>query len=206
MHRAGGVVGDAEHAARRGSGSSSPPAPRSPGSAGSASGRRRRSPPGRSRRSSTVGRDQGHRAERGGLAEAGADLAVGAALEQRPVHVAGAAAHRGAGEDVLADRVVEEAGRGEDRDPARLDLLGGDDALGAAEVVDVAVGVDQPGDRALAAVLAVEGERRGRGLGRDQRVDDDDALARPRPRACSRGRSRAAGRSRARARRGRRCG
>jgi len=37
--------------------------------------------------------------------------------------------------------VVEEAGRSEDRDPSRLDLLLGDDALGAAEVVDVAVGV-----------------------------------------------------------------
>ena len=56
----------------------------------------------------------------------------------------------------------------------RLDLLGRDDAPGAAEVVDVAVGVDQAGDRALAAVLAVEGQRRGGGLGGDQRVDHDD--------------------------------
>ena len=58
------------------------------------------------------------------------------------------------------------------------DLLGGDDPRGAAEVVDVAVGVDEAGDRAIAAVLAVERQGGGRGLGRDQRVDDDDpALA-----------------------------
>jgi hypothetical protein len=73
--------------------------------------------------------------------------------------------------------VVEEAGRGEDRDPAGLDLRFGDDALGAAEVVDVAVGVDQAGDGAIAALLAVEGQRRCRGLGGDERVDHDDALA-----------------------------
>ncbi len=72
--------------------------------------------------------------------------------------------------------MVEEAGWSEDRDPPRLDLLLGDDALGAAEVVDVAVGVDQAGDRAIAAVLAVEGEGRGGGLGGDQRVDHDDPL------------------------------
>jgi hypothetical protein len=73
--------------------------------------------------------------------------------------------------------VVEEAGRGEDRHAPGLDLLRGEDALGAAEVVDVAVGVDQAGDRPLAAVLAVERQRGRRGLGRDQRVDDDDPLA-----------------------------
>jgi hypothetical protein len=70
--------------------------------------------------------------------------------------------------------VVEEALRGEHRDLALGDLLGGDDPGAAAEVVDVAVGVDEAGDRALAAVLAIEREGGGRGLGRDQRVDDDD--------------------------------
>ncbi len=123
-----------------------------------------------------VGRDQGDRAQRGRLAEAGADLAVWSAAQLRPVHVGGAPPHRGAGEDVLGDRVVGEAGRRQHRDPALGHLLGGDDALGAAEVVDVAVAVDEPGDRALAPVLAVEGQRRRRGLGRDQRVDDDDPL------------------------------
>ena len=70
--------------------------------------------------------------------------------------------------------MVEEAGGREHRHLARLDLLGRDDAAGAAEVVDVAVGVDQAGDGTVATLLAVEGERRGGGLGRDQRVDHDD--------------------------------
>jgi hypothetical protein len=43
-------------------------------------------------------------------------------------------------------------------------------------VVDVAVRVEEAGDGTVAAVLAVEGERRRRGLGGDQRVDDDDPL------------------------------
>ena len=74
--------------------------------------------------------------------------------------------------------MVEEPFRRQHRDLALGDLLGADDPGGAAEVVDVTMGVDEAGDRALAAVLAVEGERRSGGLGRDQRVDDDDpALA-----------------------------
>jgi len=44
-------------------------------------------------------------------------------------------------------------------------------------VVDVAVGVDQRRDGAIAAVLAVERQSRRRGLGGDQRIDHDDALA-----------------------------
>ncbi len=71
---------------------------------------------------------------------------------------------------------MEEAGRGQHGNPAGLDVRGRDDAPGAAEVVDVAVGVDQPGDGTIAAMLAVEGERRRRGLGRDQGVDHDDSL------------------------------
>jgi hypothetical protein len=103
-------------------------------------------------------------------------LPAGPALEQRPVHVAGAAPHRGTGEDVLADCMVEEAGRGEDRDATRFDLLRRGDALGTTEVVDVAVGVDQAGDGTLTAMLAVEAQCRGGSLGRDQRVDHDDSL------------------------------
>ena len=45
----------------------------------------------------------------------------------------------------------------------------------AAEVVDVAVRVDHRDDRPVTAVLAVQRQRRRRGLGRDQRVDDDHA-------------------------------
>lgn len=44
----------------------------------------------------------------------------------------------------------------------------------AAEVVAVRVRVDQPGHRAVTAVFAVQRERRRRGLGGDQGVDDDD--------------------------------
>src|SRR5260370_1296006 len=44
-----------------------------------------------------------------------------------------------------------------------------------AVVVGVAVGVDDRGHRAVAAVLAVEGEGGARHLARDQRIDDDEA-------------------------------
>jgi hypothetical protein len=50
------------------------------------------------RRDLAVRRQQRDRAERDRLPEPGAELAVGGPLEQRPVHVAGAAGHRGAGE------------------------------------------------------------------------------------------------------------
>jgi len=43
-------------------------------------------------------------------------------------------------------------------------------------VVDVAVGVDEAGNGALAAVLAVEGSAAAAGSRPDQRVDDDDSL------------------------------
>src|SRR6187551_2541439 len=119
---------------------------------------------------------QGDGAERRRLSETGAELPVGAALEQRPVHVAGAATHRGAGENVLADRVVEEAGWGENGNAPSLDLRRGNDALGAAEVVYMAVRVDQAGYRTLAAVFAVEGEGCRCGLDGDQGVDHDDPL------------------------------
>ena len=50
-----------------------------------------------------------------------------------------------------------------------------DDALDAAEVVDVAVRVDDRAHLALAAVGAVQGERGGRALGGDEWVDHDHA-------------------------------
>ena len=118
-------------------------------------------------------RDQGHRTGRGGLAEPGADLPARSTVQRRAVHVAGAAAHRRTGVDVLGDGVLDEAGRGDHDDGAGVDLLLGGDALDAAEVVDVGVGVDHRGDRPVAAVLPVERQRGGRGLRRDERVDDD---------------------------------
>ena len=45
----------------------------------------------------------------------------------------------------------------------------------AAEVVDVAVGVDDGDHRPVPAVGAIQRQRGGRGLGGDQRVDDDHA-------------------------------
>jgi len=64
----------------------------------------------------------------------------------------------------------------DDADLARDHIGLVDDAAHAGEVVDVAVGVDQAADGTLAAVLAVEGQCRGGGLGGDQRVDHDDPL------------------------------
>ena len=54
-------------------------------------------------------RDQRHRAGRGRGAEAGADLPLRVGRQQVAVHVARAAAHGVAGEDVLGDRGLEEA-------------------------------------------------------------------------------------------------
>jgi hypothetical protein len=46
-------------------------------------------------------------------------------------------------------------------------------------MVDMAMGVDDRGDRPVPEVLAIEGERGGRRLGAGQRIDDDDVPARP---------------------------
>ena len=54
-------------------------------------------------------------------------------------------------------------------------VLVGRDPAQAAEVVDVAVGVDHRLDRALAQVLGDQGERGPRGLRRGERVDHDPA-------------------------------
>ena len=120
-------------------------------------------------------RDQRHGAGRRRLAQPGADLPGGALGQQRAVHVRGAAGHRSARVDVLADRVLEEPVGGEHGHAAGRHVVGRDDAACAAEVVDVAVRVQQPGDRPLAAMLAVERQRRRRALGRDQRVDHEHA-------------------------------
>ncbi len=57
--------------------------------------------------------------------------------------------------------------------PARRDVLGGRDALDAAEVVDVRMREDHPHHGTVAAVRAVQGQTRGRGLLGDQRIDHD---------------------------------
>ena len=57
----------------------------------------------------------------------------------------------------------------------RLRLLGGDDTERAAEVVDVAVGEHDRGNRLVAEVFAGEGQRGGGRLPAGQGVDDDPA-------------------------------
>ena len=86
--------------------------------------------------------DEPDLAGRRALAEPGTDLALRAAREHRAVHVAGSARHRGAGVDVLGDRVPDEALGGDHRDLARIDVGLCRDAEDPAEVVDVAVRVD----------------------------------------------------------------
>lgn len=120
--------------------------------------------------------DHRHLPGRGVLAQAAADLPVGAPRQRGAVHVAGAAQHRGAGVDVLGHHMVDEALRGDDGDPAGVDIGLRGDAQHAPEMIDVAVGVDDRGDGALtAAVPAIERQRGGGDLGGDQRIDDDDA-------------------------------
>ncbi len=119
-------------------------------------------------------RGEGDRARGGRGAQPRADLPARTLGQGGAVHVRGAAAHGGAGVDVLADGVLQEPLRREHRHAGR-DLLDADHALDAAEVVDVAVRVQDAGDGALPAVAAVQRERGGRGLRRDERVDDQDA-------------------------------
>jgi hypothetical protein len=120
-------------------------------------------------------RDQRDGARRGRLAEPGADLPGRALGQQRAVHVRRAARHRAAGVHVLAHGMLEEPLRGEHGHAARCDVVRRHHAARAAEVVDVAVRVEQARHRPVAAVLAVERERRRRALGRDQRIDHEDA-------------------------------
>jgi len=53
----------------------------------------------------------------------------------------------------------------DDLDPARVDFVLGHDSLDPAEVIDMAVRVDDRHDQPVAAVLAVQCQRRGGGLG-----------------------------------------
>jgi hypothetical protein len=125
-------------------------------------------------RGDEVGRpDQGDGAARRGLSQPCPDLALGPAGQGRAVHVARASGHRGPGVDVLLDRVLEEPVRRDDDAAPGIHVRLGRHALDPAEVVDVAVGVDDADDRPVATVLAVERQGRRRGLGTDQGVDDE---------------------------------
>jgi len=118
-------------------------------------------------------RDERRFAGRGRLAQPGADLSGRSLLYRGAVHVTSSASHRGPRKDVLGDGMLHEPLGSHDRDTSSVDIGLVDDALDPAEVVDVGMGVDHSGDRALATVLLVQRER-GRGrLLTDQRVDDD---------------------------------
>src|SRR5690606_34822344 len=121
------------------------------------------------------GRDQGQFATAQRLAQTVVDVALGARLQLRAIHVHGTAGHGIAGDDVLADRMFHEAFRGVDADTALADIGLADDAPHAGEVVDVVVRVDHRRHRLLRAVLQVQVQR-GAGGGRgEQRINDDQS-------------------------------
>jgi hypothetical protein len=116
---------------------------------------------------------QRHRAARHRLPQPAIDMALRVDRQQRAVHIGRAPAHDVAAQHVLAHRVAQEAlGRVDGRQCA----FGGEHAPHAAIMVDMAMGVDDRGDRPVPEVLAIEGERGGRRLGAGQRIDNDDAL------------------------------
>ena len=119
--------------------------------------------------------DERKRPGRGRLAQAHADLSGRALWEQRAEHVRGAAGHCAARIHVLAHRMLQEPLRREHRHPSGCDVFVGEHTARAAEVIDVAVGVEQPGHRAVAAMLAVEGQRRRGALRGYERVDHQHA-------------------------------
>ena len=74
--------------------------------------------------------------------EAAPDLTLRSAREHGAVHVGGSPGHRRPGVDVLLHGVLGEVLGRDDRDLARVDVGLARHAEHAAEVVDVAVGVD----------------------------------------------------------------
>src|SRR3546814_5665876 len=92
------------------------------------------------------------------------------------VRSASPAAQRVSGEDILGDRCLEEALRSVDFNGTGPNVRFVDDAAHAAEVVDVAVGVDHGLNRLLAAVAIVEVYADLRRFGRDQRINHGDAV------------------------------
>jgi hypothetical protein len=71
--------------------------------------------------------------------------------------------------------VLGEALGRDHRDPASVDVGLRGHPEHTAEVVDVTVGVDDGDDGSVPAVLPVQRQGRGGGLGADEGVDDDDA-------------------------------
>ena len=123
-------------------------------------------------------RDQAHRARRGELREAGADALERAPARQVAVHVGSPTGHHVAREDVLADRLLEEVERRNDPHPARGEILVTDHGAHPAEVVHVAVGMDDSDDREVGDMLADHVHRGPHRLDRDEGVDHDPAVIR----------------------------
>ncbi len=122
-----------------------------------------------------VRRDQRDRAFRQRLAEAFIDLPAFIDRQRQAVHVLRAAAHGVAGDDVFRHRMLHESVRRDHLDLAGSGVLGRHHALGAAEMIDVAMGIDHGCNRPGGAVGEIEIERGLRGLVGQQGVDQDQA-------------------------------
>ena len=119
-------------------------------------------------------RDQRHRADRNAFAETGIDLAAFAARQHRAELEQRAAEHRVAGDHILADRGGHETRRRPDCHSAGRHVIGVDDSADAAEVIDMAVSIDDRDHGLLRDVLAVEVKGGLGDLGRNQRIDHDE--------------------------------
>ena len=122
--------------------------------------------------------DEPRRADRCGLAEACVDLPLWPERQQRPELIQRTSGHDRAGEDVLAHRFSHEPFRCDHSHVAGVDGFSGGDAEHAAEVIDVAVGVDDRRHRALAEGVVGEFEAGAGALLAGERVDDQPAAVR----------------------------
>src|SRR5215510_6518965 len=115
-----------------------------------------------------AGDAEGHR-----LAIASVDLPRWCPGKERTEHVNRATSHRRAREDILLNRMLHEALRRDDSDPAGPDIGIRDDALRAAVVIPVRMRIDQRDHGLVPQMLVDEIERGPRRLDRAQRVYDD---------------------------------
>ncbi len=99
-------------------------------------------------------RQQAQRSARQSLADGHVDLPLRPLGQLRAVLVGGAAHHGVAGQDVLLDRRLHEAGRSDDLHRAAGDLLWLDQTAHASKVIGVGVAVDHRTDRPLAQLTA----------------------------------------------------
>ena len=122
-----------------------------------------------------IGGHQGLGSQRHGLTDARAHRALRPLGQIEAELVGGPAAHGGAGDHVLGHRLFDEARRRDHLHRAGVHVGLRHHAAGAAEMVGMAVGVDQGADLALAQGLVDQVEGRLRRLGGGETVDDDPA-------------------------------